>query len=55
MNEPDDQQRAKDAAAREKPSPVKPSSVRLGRELSEAELETIAAAGAAAKIPGPHK
>jgi hypothetical protein len=48
MNKPDDQQRAKDAAAREKTSPVKPD-----RELSEAELETIAAAGAAAKKPGP--
>jgi hypothetical protein len=49
MNKSEDRQRAKDAAAREKPSPVKPD-----RELSEAELETIAAAGAAAKKPGPN-
>ena len=47
MNKSDNQPRAKDAAAREKPSPVKP-----GRELSEAELETIAASGGAAKKPG---
>ena len=50
MTKPDDRQPGKEAAQREKPSPVK-----RDRELSDAELETIAAAGAAAKLPGPGK
>lgn len=50
MDKSDDRPRGKEPAQREKPSPVK-----RDRELSDAELDTIAAAGAAAKLPGPGK